>query len=102
MTARIAAFSLLRLATRLHPFAKWEYVTRRIHVACVAGVKRERGRGNLGAREHVGCARGKGKERLQGRHCFLHFSRSDSELENSDWSELIKCQSSTYYLFPIG
>ena len=25
----------------------------------MAGVKRERGRGNLGAREHVGCARGK-------------------------------------------
>ena len=43
-----------------------------------------------------------GKERLQGGHHFLHFSRSDSEHENSDWSELIKCQSSTYYLFPIG
>ena len=28
------------------------------------------------------------KERLQGDHCFLHFSRSDSERENSDWSEL--------------
>ena len=56
-------------------------------IACVAGVKRGRGMGNLGAR-------GK-KERLQGRHCFLHFSRSDSERENSDWSELIKCQSST-------
>ena len=37
------------------------------------------------------------KERkcLQGDHCFLHFSHSDSERENSDWSELIKCQSST-------
>ena len=57
MTARMAAFSLLRLATRLHP--KWEYVTCSIHVDCVAGVKRERGRGNLGARERVGCARGK-------------------------------------------
>ena len=96
MTARIAAFSLLRLATRLHPLLNGNiYVTRSIHVACMAGVKRERGRGNLGAREHVGCTRGKGKERLQGRHCFLHFSRSDSERENSDWSELIKCQSST-------
>ena len=42
-----------------------------------------------------GRAREKGEERLQGRHCFLHFSRSDSERENSDWSELIKCQSST-------
>ena len=30
----------------------------------------------------------KGKERLQGDHCFLHFSRSDSERENSDWSGL--------------
>ena len=47
-------------------------------------------------------AREKGKERLQGRHCFLLFSRSDSECENSDWSELIECQSSTLYLFPIG
>ena len=56
-------------------------------IACVAGVKRGRGMGNLGARGR--------KERLQGRHCFLHFSRSDSERENSDWSELIKCQSST-------
>ena len=26
---------------------------------------------------------------------FSPFSRSDSERENSDWSELIKCQSST-------
>ena len=52
------------------------------HIACVAGVK-------------IGRAREKGKERLQGHHCFLHFSRSDSECQNSDWSELIKCQSST-------
>ena len=64
-------------------------------IACVAGIKRERGKGNLGAWEHVGRAREKGKERLQGRHFFLHFSHSDSERENSDWSELIKCQSST-------
>ena len=64
-------------------------------LACVAGVKRGRGRGDLGAREHVGRAREKGKERLQGRHCFLHFSRSESERENSDRSELIKYQSST-------
>ena len=42
-----------------------------------------------------GVKREKGKDRLQGRHCFLHFSRSDSERENRDWSELIKCQSST-------
>ena len=55
-------------------------------LACVAGVKR--GRGDFGTRVQ-------GKERLQGDHCFLHFSRSDSERENSDWSELIKCQSST-------
>ena len=47
--------------------------------------------GNLGSRERVGRAREKGKERLQLRHCFLHFSRSDSETENSDSSELIKC-----------
>ena len=64
-------------------------------IACVAGVKRGRERGNLGVRECMGRAREKGKECLQGRHCFLHFSRSDSERENSDWSELIKCQSST-------
>ena len=61
----------------------------------MAGVKRLRGRRDLGVRECVGRAREKGKEGLQGRHCFLHFSRSDSESENSDWSELIKCQSST-------
>ena len=41
-----------------------------------------------------GRAREKGEERPQGRHCFLHFSRSDSDRENSDWSELINCQSS--------
>ena len=58
----------------------------------MAGVKRGRGRGNLGGQER---AREKGKERLEEGHCFLHFSRSDSERENSDWSELIKCQSST-------
>ena len=64
--------------------------------SCVAGVKRGRGRGNLGVRECLGRAREKGKERLQGLHCFLHFSCSDSEHENSDWSELIvKSQSST-------
>ena len=39
-------------------------------LAYVAGVKRGMGRGNLGA-------------------------QIDSERENSDWSELIKCQSST-------
>ena len=54
------------------------------YIACVAGVKRGKGRGNLGARESVGRAREKGKERLQVRHCFLHFSCSDSECENSD------------------
>ena len=64
-------------------------------LACVAGVKRGRGRGKLGARERVKHAREKGKERLRGRHCFLRFSRSDSERENSDWSELIESQSST-------
>ena len=49
-------------------------------LACVADVEREmgRGRGNLDARERVGRAREKGKERLQGRYCFLHFLRSDS------------------------
>ena len=50
-------------------------------LACLAGVKRGRGRGNLGARGR--------KESLQRRHCFLHFSHSDSERENSDRSELI-------------
>ena len=64
-------------------------------IASVAGVKRGRGRRNLGVRECMGRGREKGKERLQGRHCFLHFSRSDSEHENSDLSELIKCQSLT-------
>ena len=67
--------------------------TSTVLLACVAGVKR--GRGNLGAGERVGHAREKGKEHLQECHCFLHFSRSDSERKNSDWSELIKCQSST-------
>ena len=68
-----------------------------INLACVAGVKRGRGRGNLVAREDVGRAREKGKERLQGRHCFLRFSRSDSERENSDCSELIKFQSFDFF-----
>ena len=52
-------------------------------------LKGEKGKGEFGR------ARKKVKERLRGRHCFLRFSRSDSERENSDWSELIKCQSST-------
>ena len=64
-----------------------------INLACVAGVKRGRGRGNLVAREHVGRAREKGKERLQGRHCFLRFSRLDSERENSDCSDWLKSTS---------
>ena len=55
-------------------------------IACVAGVK---GKGEFGR------AREKEKERLQGDHCFIHFPRSDSERENSDWSELVKCQYST-------
>ena len=63
-------------------------------LACVTGVRRGRGRGNLGARERVGRARKKEKERLQGRYCFLRFLRSDSERKNGEWSELIKCQSS--------
>ena len=57
-------------------------------IACVACVERVR-EGGIWARE------GERTERLQGRHCFLHFSRSDSERENSDWSELMKCQSLT-------
>ena len=60
----------------------------------MAGVKRGRRRGDLGARERVGHARKKGKERLQGHYCFLCFLHSDSERKNSDWSELIKYQSS--------
>ena len=51
-------------------------------IACVAGFKREgegEGEGGIWARERVGRVREKGKERLQGRHRFLHFSRSDSE-----------------------
>ena len=55
-----------------------------------------KGKGEFGrALERVGYAREKGKERLQARYCFLHFLRSDFERKNSDWSELIKCQSST-------
>ena len=54
-----------------------------------------KGEGGISGASARGLREGKGKERLQGRHCFLHFSRSDSERENSDWSELIKCQSST-------
>ena len=61
-------------------------------VACMATIKR--GRGNLGVQERMGRTRKKGKERLQGRYCCLHFSSTDSEPKNSDWSELIKCQSS--------
>ena len=54
------------------------------------------GEGGIWARERAcGRAREKGKERLQRRYCFLHFLRSDSERKNSDWSELMKCQSST-------
>lgn len=33
-------------------------------IACVAGTKRRRGRGNLGAQERMGCTREKGKEPL--------------------------------------
>ena len=33
---------------------------------------------------HAGRTREKGKERLRGDHCFLHFSCSDSELEIFD------------------
>ena len=62
----------------------------------MAGVNEKgKGKGKGKGKEEFGRAREKGKERLQGRHCFLHFSRSDSERENRDWSELIKCQSST-------
>ena len=57
--------------------------------ACVTGVERGGGRGNLRARGR------KEKGRLQGDHYFLHCSRSDSERESSDWPEIITCQSST-------
>ena len=61
-------------------------------VAYVAGVKgrRGRGRGNLGARGR--------KERNACKDAIVSSVfplSSDSERENSDWSELIKCQSST-------
>ena len=57
----------------------------------------------LGARERVGRAREKGKECLEGCHCFHHFSRSDSERENSDWSELCLVSDSDFmehFAFP--
>ena len=55
-------------------------------IACVAGVRKG----------EFGRAREKGKERLQGDHCFLYVSRSDYEREKRDWLELIlKCQSSS-------
>ena len=64
-------------------------------VASLTG-RRWKGKGEFGrVRERVGRAREKGKERLQGRYCFLHFLRSDSERKNFEWSELIKCQYST-------
>ena len=82
------------VSTRFHEIKPHNKKTRNsAAIACVEGVKR--GRGNLGVRERVGHARKKGKERPQGRHYFLQFLRSDSERENSDWSESIKCQSST-------
>ena len=54
-----------------------------------------KGEGEAGIWAREALVREKGKERLQGDHCFLHFSRSDYEREKSDKSELIKCQSST-------
>ena len=59
----------------------------------MAGVKgKRRGKGNLGA-----WGAGGRKERNASKETivFSIFSRSCSELKNSDWSELIKCQSST-------
>ena len=58
-------------------------------LAYVAGFKRGRGWGNLGARG-----------RKEGNACketivfSIFHAQIDSERENSDWSELIKCQSS--------
>ena len=51
-------------------------IKRRSSLACVAGIK---GKGKGKGKGGFGRAREKGKERLQGYHCFLHFSRSDSE-----------------------
>ena len=62
-------------------------------LACVAVVKRGR-EGGIWVREGEMKGTPAG---LQRDHCFLHFSRSDFERENSDWSELIKCQSSTSF-----
>ena len=51
------------------------------NIGCVAGVTEGKGKGKFG---RAGRGREKGKERLQGDHCLLHFSRSDPEPENSD------------------
>ena len=93
------------LFTRFHFFLFLSFpglfcFNRSLHVhlilACVGGVKRGRGRGNLGARGR--------KERNACKDAIVYSicSRLDSERENRDWSELIKSQSSTQSLFPIG
>ena len=56
--------------------------TLKIVFGLVRVVYEKKGKGEFGR-----AGRLKGKESLQGDHCFLHFSHSDSERE---------------YLFPIG
>ena len=59
----------------------------------MAGVKgKRRGKGNLGA---CGVQGRKERNACKETIVFSIFSRSDSERKTSDWSELIKCQSST-------
>ena len=97
--------SLLALAKSIYYGSRWRKCKARVIIICFCQVQQcvPCGLYIKGTRKgEFGRAKEKGKERLQGDHCFLHFSRSDSERENSDWSELIKCQSSTWYLFQIG
>ena len=55
----------------------------------------ERKKRNGPQKREIWAHEGERKGTPAGRYCFLRFSRSDSEREKSDWSELIKCQSST-------
>lgn len=65
-----------------------------LEIACVADVKRNRGREILAGESARG---GRGGYIERESYCFLLFLRSDSKRENRDWSaDLIKRQSLIY------